>query len=179
MFSSTAAVLLLCGSPATNGKLTEFKSEKHAYTLNYPNEWYLRSPVDHFNLFSFPRSEAIRGAVVPRGGAFIGIQVPEFFMQQGDAMPKDLDGWVRLGTRYQEIVSTRVLAITDGRPSVTVVEIKTRCCATPPFFEGTTWYFQIDGKFLAVSLEHYQGEKRAAEFRGVFERIAKSLKVLQ
>src|SRR4051794_22476950 len=54
-----------------------FKSEAYGFSVQYPSSWHTLSLGGVFYIQSFPSSRAVRGDVLPSGGAAIKLLVPE------------------------------------------------------------------------------------------------------
>lgn len=179
-FCAFASVLssLIAAQPDEHSSRV-FMSTKYRYSVHYPHDWHFQGMSGHFVIETFLPARKLRRSPTPPGWAAIGVMVPEGRIQNSDQAPKNLSEWVALGTRYQTIVAQRTLAMPDGYPFKSAIEVTGRCCAAPPFLVETSWYFEIEGRFLGVYMEHYQGEDKARSFRLVFEQVAKSLRVVQ
>lgn len=54
--------------------------------------------------------------------------------------------------------STFTFVIKDGIKSLSITEVRTLCCAVPPYQENITWYFSFGGQMLSATLLRWQGE---------------------
>jgi len=155
-----------------------FESHRYGYAVQYPEEWYLDATgdVDAFEIDSFPLSEAVRGVHIPLGGASIYIVVPSQVRIGGRAVSATLDAWIQAETTRMKVTGKRTFSVDDKKP---VVEIRSRCCAVPPFQDGVSWYFQVDGHLFRATLLYYQGDPNADKLLQVLKEIVLSLRLTQ
>ena len=156
-----------------------FSSTRDRFSVRYPEKWRLISKGgEEFGIFNFPARKAQRAVVLPPGGAYIAIIVPTKFMSLGDSEPQTLGEWVKLGTRYTEVVRSRreLECVIDGSPR-RVVEVVTQCCKIAPFFEAVEWYFSVDKRFFVATAQYWQGDPNAAKLRQLMQEIVQTMKV--
>jgi hypothetical protein len=162
-------------SPQDQGGLKTFESEQFRYSVRYPANWRLADPKTLL-LFDFPQSRAVRGAVIPDGGASIYVTVPSE-LTHGREAPANLDDWVALGSEHKKITERQTLRLDRGGRTLSVVEVGAWCCGTlPPDNETIEWFFEVDGHMFLAGLE-YSGNVDMTKLRGTLEQIALSLKV--
>lgn len=177
----TLGVLATCGLVASAGAATLklFENTKYAYSVEYPNDWFLDATAGRFQLVSFPPREAVKAALLPKGGAVIIILVPSQIARSEPEQPRTLEGWVGLGTKHQEVTGRRNVEIETSIGLTTAVEIRTLCCAVAPFQEGVEWYFMTGGRYFEATVMYWQGDSEAQARVETMRQLVRSLRVLR
>ncbi len=172
-FSSATAF----GVPPPTAGLKTFVNQEHSYSVQYPDDWYLAGDTTRFYIHSFPPSKAVRGTVLPKDGAEITIAVPVQRKSVTDQSPRTLEEWVRISTAKQSVIGRRTLEVSDGRSSLSVVEITSHCCTVPPFIESHQWFFEVQGRMVRASLGFWENNTNTESFFKVFKSVVLSLHV--
>jgi hypothetical protein len=157
--------------------LKNFESRRNSFSVQYPGNWYLQSLSDHFYIESFPPSEAVRAVRLPAKGASITISVPSELVRNGrHETPRNMEEWVTLGTARRSVIGKRALELDDGERKLPLIEVKTQCCAVPPFQESIDWYFEIAGHMFVANLEYWQGDANADNLREILKNVVLSVR---
>ena len=161
--------------------LKTYKSNS-GYTIQYPASWHDENTgPDFLFLFDFPPSKAVRGAVIPEGGAGIKILTPSQVIHDLKQAPRDLDEFVALATARDVVIQKRALEIEDGQRKLAVVEVQTLACCggPPPHEESINWYFERDARMFLGTAFYGQDDPRVDKrrLRDTLRQIVLSLKV--
>lgn len=155
----------------------EFVSS-HGFTLLYPAAWEFRGQPSHFRIDNFPISQWRKGAGLPQGGATIIVMAPrELAESMGRPMPTTMDEWIAMGTRQKDLESRRTFVITDGTKHLSITEVRTLCCAVPPYQENITWYFSVGDQLLSATLLRWQGEGAELDNLNLLRDLVLSIRV--
>jgi hypothetical protein len=173
------AVVLVCGCPsqATGAGRRTFENKKYGYTLQYPNSWKLQALADAFRIENFPPAKTVRAVRLPAGGASIDVMVPQQLLHQGQHIPRNIDEWTILGAAKRRVLTRHQLEISNGARGFAVTELKTECCAVPPFQESIEWYFAIDGRMFLASVVYWQGDPNVEKLEETLRQVVLSLRV--
>lgn len=163
--------------PAIDADAMTFKNEKYGYTLQYPADWTLQVTGDVFCIENFPPSKAVRAVRLPPGGASIIVVVPEQFVRRGQSVPRNMDEWVTLATAKRKVLVRRELEVGNGAEKLAVTELRTQCCAVPPYQESIDWYFTVEGRMLSASLLYWQGDPNADNLKSKLRQVVLGLRV--
>jgi hypothetical protein len=170
--------LILSTLAAAQDKKQTFASS-HGFSLQYPMDWEFRGRPSHFRIDNFPVSQWRKGSGLPPDGASIIVMVPrELSESKGIPTPSTLDQWVTLGTGSQAVESRRMFEIGESPRPLRITEVRTLCCAVPPFQESVTWYFAIGARLFSATLLRRQGEGTESQLR-ILREIVLSIRVKQ
>jgi hypothetical protein len=123
-------------------KLSTFKSKTYGYVVQYPKTWYLDSTLDNLEIENFPPSKAVRAVRLPPGGAAITV-IPSQAVRHPETSLK-LDAWIETDNHRNIVTGKRTFELEDLGRTLSLIEIRGRCCAAvPPFKEYVSWYFEI------------------------------------
>jgi hypothetical protein len=112
------------------------------------------------------------------GGAAILVLAAEQVLRRHTTSPASLDEWVAVSTKNSPAPERRKLEIEGASGEISVVEIKSECCAVAPFQESIDWYFEIGGRFFDASVTYWQGDPGAEKLRETLRQIVRTLKVI-
>src|SRR6185312_1162671 len=163
----------LCLPQPPKGLIT-FKSEHHGFTVQYPRSWHAEIASDIFAIQNFTSAEAVRGAVLPEGGAGIKILTASQAVRHPQKALSSLDDLVALDTAHETVVAKRTREISDKRHKLTVIEVKTTCCDISPQ-ESVALYFQLDGQMFVGEVSYWRGDSRADLLRDTLDQVVLSV----
>ena len=103
------------------------------YTVQYPSSWRREGLQDLFWIWNFPASRAVRGEILPDGGAGIKILVPSQAVHNLKHNPSNMEEWVVVGTGTKTVVGKRAIELDDGQRRLAVIEVESLCCVSPPY----------------------------------------------
>lgn len=159
------------------GDTKSFENKTYGYRVQYPRSWRPQIVSDVFYIENFPPSKMVRAVRLPEGGAGIHVSVPSRIIRKGQAMPRNLEEWATLGTGRITVIGKRTLEVGDDRRKLPVIEVKTLCCAVPPYQESVDWYFQINDRMFSGSLLYWQGDPNAARLVEVLRQVVLSIRL--
>jgi len=176
-FGPLLGLIVFASAPVQSQQqsLKTFESQQYRFTVQYPADWRIEGPK-RFVIYNFPQSRAVRGLVIPPGGAGIYVLVPPE-LTRGRAEPANLNDWVTLGSEHKKINGRRTLRLDRSRRIIAVVETTSSCCgALPPDLEMIEWFFEVDGRMFLAGVE-YSGNVDVASLRDTLEHIVASVSV--
>jgi hypothetical protein len=163
------------GPPACAASIRTFVNRSYSYQVEYPVNWYFAGDAKRFYIHSFPSSHAVKGVVLPKGGAEISISVPAQTQPESGRHPRNLEDWIATSTAKQDVISRRTFEISAGR---SVIEVTSRCCGRPPFIESHQWFVELDGALYRASLGFWQNDPSAESLIQTLKSVVLSLRNL-
>jgi len=173
--------LLPGATSESSGHSRVFKSQKYGFSVYYPRNWRLSSKGDAFQIFNFPSSRAVRGAVLPRDGAGISVAVPDEMAPLkgggGGSPIESLEGWVQIesGLYGFQPLGQRRLEVAGGSSSVTGIELIGVSGTGAVAIESVDWFFTAGRRMFLVSLYYRRGNPGAAKLREILKDVALSV----
>lgn len=171
-------VLVACslGAFQPRAGLRSFKSQTQGYVLQYPSSWYPHIVEDVFYIENFPPSRAVRAERLPPGGAGIKVLTASRLINGQRELPKTLEEWSAIGVGRRTVIQKRPITITRGQRVLSVIEVKTLCCAVAPFQESIEWFFEVDGQMFVGLVVYWQGDfNNADKLRDTLRDVVLSL----
>ena len=175
-------VLALTLSSSTNAQVTErapgrpFHSDLYGYSLVYPSEWTFQGRSGHFYIENFSPAKAVNAVRLPRGGASINVTVLKELTRSKEMRPNlTFEAFVTLGTSNRTVETRRTFEITETLQTMTITEVKTRCCAVAPFQTSLDWYFLVEGRMFTTNLQYWASEPSPDYLARVMRRIVLSI----
>jgi hypothetical protein len=147
------------------------------YTVQYPSSWRREGIQDLFWIWNFPASRAVRGEILPDGGAGIKILVPSQAVHNLKHNPSNMEEWVAVGTGTNTVVGKRAFELDDGQRRLAVIEVESLCCVSPPYQVSVDWFFEVGDRKFVASLFYWQSDPNADKLREVLRQVVLSLKV--
>lgn len=173
--------VLLAGSvcfPLRSQEVSDFayfRSMSHGFSVKYPRSWYPHIASDIFSINNFPPSRAVRGEVLPSGGAGIFVLTSEQELRDS-RNPRDVSDFVELDNARQSLIDGRTLEVSGEGRRLAVIEIRTLCCE--PTQESVSWYFEIEKHMFVGILYYFRGDPNADKLHDTLKEVVLSLRIL-
>ncbi len=156
-----------------------FENKRYSYTIDFPSDWYLSVLEDRFMIENFPPSKGTRGSRLAEGGAAIVVIVPKEIAPSQSEAPPDLEGWVKMGAKHEEVISRRSLDVETSAGRTPAIEIKSICCAVPPLQESLELYFRIGNEYFKATLIHWPNAPDTKSLEEAFKQVVRSIRVVR
>ena len=159
-----------------------FRSRRYGFSVRYPRSWRHPSEGGTFQIFNFPRSEAVRGAVLPEGGAGINVVVPEemapTYAARGKPLPKTPEEWVALqaGTYGYRVVRKGPFEASGKHWRLSGIEVVGVSGVGGDSRESVDWFFVVGSRMFLTSAYYWRGNPNAAQLKEVLKQVALSVR---
>lgn len=157
-----------------------YVSQQNLYSVSYPSAWRFAGDESTFEIYSFPGSRAVKGIVLPEGGAGISIFTPAALKLSGDSAPHSLAEWIKRVTAHQSITGRRAFELRNQGGTVHIVEIQAECCGDSRIkIESFQWFFELGGRLFCASGGHRKGDPNTDDLLRTLEDVVGTLRLLR
>jgi hypothetical protein len=155
-----------------------FSSRHYGFSVRYPRNWHLVSKDGEFQIFSFPRSRAVRGAVLPEDGAGINVVVSEqIALDRPDIRgmpPQSLEDWAQIESRTYgfRVLRSQRLDVSGANVNLTGIELIGVSGTGADGLETVDWFFMVGKRMFLASLYYWQGNPDANKLSEILKDVA-------